>query len=684
MRLRRAKFQAFHSLLALLPLFAAHLAPAATIHVPADQSTIQAGINAANTGDTVLVAPGTYFENIDFNGKAITVTSSGGAASTILDGGQKAPAVLFDKGETRASILSGFTIQHGGVFNYTIFVNGGIYLQNSSPIIRNNVLTQNNCWTIYTAGAAPLIQNNEISATQDPLGNCSFGGGAGIYIGGNLRYSGATNDGTSAVIVGNTIENNVESGLEDAGGNGGAGIAVWNGSPVIMNNIIRNNASPGGSGGAINLQSGYGVAIVQNLIYGNSAGCGGGALAVQGIPDSRTGISALIANNTIVNNMGVSSSGYSECASISQIYPWPDSYGFGNPAAMVINNIISGSTFYPAVNCDELGSSPNLADQPTFENDILYNAGGPFFGSHCVDVSSQDNNIVADPQFVNASAGDFHLQSTSPAIDHGQNSVLQVFQTLTGLTLSTDFDGNPRVLATNSPVCTIDMGVYEYPGALSACSTTETLKSSLNPSTFGQTVTFTAQLSSTNGVPTGDVQFTDSSTILGTATVSSTGTATLATGLLTVGSHTITAAYQPTGTFAAATATLVQVVNAYPTTTNLTSSLNPANYSQPVTFSATVTSTTSGSGSPSGTISFSDGATLLSTQPVTATGTYTAAASFSTGALGTGNHTITATFNPTVLFGASTAALTQVIKGLSTTTNLAAATPNPAYALGTR
>jgi len=60
----------------LFTLFLAQLVSAqATINVPGDQATIQGAINAANNGDTVLVAPGTYFENVNFNGKAITVTS---------------------------------------------------------------------------------------------------------------------------------------------------------------------------------------------------------------------------------------------------------------------------------------------------------------------------------------------------------------------------------------------------------------------------------------------------------------------------------------------------------------------------------------------------------------------------------------------------------------------------------
>ncbi len=102
---------------------------AADIHVPGDQATIQAAIDAAVDGDEIVVAPGTYFENINFNGKAITVRSTdpndaGVVINTIIDGTGFLHVVQCVSGEGSDTVLSGFVITGGNA-------NGGGFLNNS-------------------------------------------------------------------------------------------------------------------------------------------------------------------------------------------------------------------------------------------------------------------------------------------------------------------------------------------------------------------------------------------------------------------------------------------------------------------------------------------------------------------------------------------------------------------------
>jgi hypothetical protein len=154
----------------LVLVFALAVVPsslASIINVPLDQPTIQAGINAAKAGDTVLVAPGTYIENINFMGKAITVKSSNGPKVTIIDGNAAASVAAFVAQEGPKSVLSGFTLRNGvGTFQFS-YLGGGVAILNASPTIKHNVITNN------TAGAhgggigvnfgSPLISGNTVT-----------------------------------------------------------------------------------------------------------------------------------------------------------------------------------------------------------------------------------------------------------------------------------------------------------------------------------------------------------------------------------------------------------------------------------------------------------------------------------------------------------------------------------------
>ena len=122
----------------LVWLLSIGLLHATTINVPSDQPTIQAGINTASDGDTVLVSPGTYIENINFNGKNIVVGSlflvTGDTfyiSQTVINGDSSGHVVSIINGDS-TTVLSGFTITDGYADQ-----GGGIVCANSNAILSN-------------------------------------------------------------------------------------------------------------------------------------------------------------------------------------------------------------------------------------------------------------------------------------------------------------------------------------------------------------------------------------------------------------------------------------------------------------------------------------------------------------------------------------------------------------------
>ena len=121
------------------------------INVPDDYPTIQEGINAAIDADTVLVYPGIYYENIDFNGKNITVSSlyittevDSFIHQTIIDGNQNGSVVKAVSGESSSTLLCGFTIQNGSGTYYNRFILGGGIYTNDSDINISSCIIENN------------------------------------------------------------------------------------------------------------------------------------------------------------------------------------------------------------------------------------------------------------------------------------------------------------------------------------------------------------------------------------------------------------------------------------------------------------------------------------------------------------------------------------------------------------
>lgn len=386
------------------------------IHVPADQPTIQAAIDAAANGDTVMVSDGTYNENINFKGKAITVTSVNGPATTTIDGGGITSVVTFNTSEGAGSVLNGFTITHGN----TSFEGGGI-LVSSSPTITNNVITANTGCNggggIAVNFAAPLIQGNTIN--NNAQGGCSGGiGGGGISIGG---------ESSGTRVIGNVISNN-------RWGSGGGGISLFAaGGPLIQDNIITGNDG-GTQGGGLIMFNNASPQIIGNVFSHNSAFNGGGLYWL--IPQSTPGI--LLLNNTITNNSATQGSAVFNS-------------GFAGNAS-IQNNVIIGQAGVDSVFCESFnGNTP-----PGFTANDVFVTGATPYGGICTDQTGVQGNISADPLFVDTAVDNFHLQPASPAINAGNNTARIALP-------STDIDGNTRVFNN-----TVDMGAFEFQGATTA------------------------------------------------------------------------------------------------------------------------------------------------------------------------------------------------------------------------
>jgi parallel beta-helix repeat protein len=395
---------------ALVALLGAQQALAGTVRrVPQDYSTIQAAIDAAANGDTVLVSPGTYVERINYQGKEITVESTDGPASTIIDGSRGGTVVTISANPGQTPVLRGFTVRNG----YGDVFAGGVIAYGGPALVEGNRVVDN--FSCFGGGmeanfSSATFRNNFVSGNRP---NCSGGpGGGGILIGGA----------GSARILNNTITGNLAS-------SDGGGIALFAaGTPTITGNVISNNTAGGGNGGGISFGNASDALVANNVITGNSAFSGGGIYWL--VPFGQRGPN--VVNNTVSDNTAVIGSAV-----------FADGFDVN---ARLQNNILLGGGTDAVMAC---GSFNDLNPPVMVYNDVLNTGSGTAYGGTCSDQTGSNGNISADPLLLSA---EYHLQPGSPAIDAGLNDGAP----------ADDIDGDVRPADGNRDgVAVVDIGADE-------------------------------------------------------------------------------------------------------------------------------------------------------------------------------------------------------------------------------
>jgi len=483
------------------------------LNVPQDYATIQEAINAAQHGDMVLVAEGTYMENINFKGKAITVAShyildqdTSHISATIIDGSQRShpdsgSVVYFISGEDTTSVLYGLTITGGtGTVAFAggplARVGGGIFINNANAKISDNIIFNN---TVADSSAViggglvvfppfsdtfVIVENNTFSSNSS-IRSKSASEGGGMFVCNKARIcnniisnnfvssdSGEAFGGgivaaftlDSILIYNNKIiYNKVETlyGTGPIDGALGGGFMVWNDMTSyvrIVNNIVANNEVSSsiwsaGAGGCFEDVGGdilFSNNLVLNNSYSGTVDCHGTAIGIQ---DNT--VLGLI-NNTITGNESSPNGG--------ALSTW------NTISTKAMNNILWGNSAGT--------SKPEIAVWEGEPADIVYsNIQGGWNG---------EGNIDVNPLFTDSL---FHLSDSSQCIGAGSASY-----NISGAMLTApedDFEGNIRP---NPAASRPDMGAMENERAVPLLSAIqipddyETIQAGVDAAEEGDTV----------------------------------------------------------------------------------------------------------------------------------------------------------------------------------------------------
>jgi len=247
--------------------------------------SIQTAIDNAVDTDEIVVAPGTYFETIDFVGKAITLRSSDGPEVTTIDAQQMGSVVTCDSGEGPDTVLEGFTITGGNASQ-----GGGMRNFQSSPTVTNCTFSGNVATTV--GGGMFNATNSNPTVT-----NCTFSGNVATSLGGGMHNSGSSPIVTNCIFSGNTA------------GQSGGGMINSGSSPTVTNCTFSGNTANFRGGGMLNDFSD--PTVIGCTFIANEAGIEGGGMLNSSAnpPRNPTVIDTVFSCNTPDQITGLFNSG---------------------------------------------------------------------------------------------------------------------------------------------------------------------------------------------------------------------------------------------------------------------------------------------------------------------------------------------------------------------------------------
>ncbi len=497
------------------------------------------------------------------------------------------------------------------------------YAASSSNTVAETIGTK----VTVTSSLNPSALNQAVTFTATVAGTGSTPTGTVTFKDGTstLGTTGLVNGSASISRASLTVGNHTISASYNGDANFQPGYAfLTQAVSQASTTVVTSSANPASTNQPITLTA---------TITGQYGGIPTGTVAfMQGTP------AATWATAQLVNGQATVTTSFSKSGTYPITAVFLGSPDYQGSTSSVLNQVVSGSQNVTTTTALVSSGTPSIVNQPVVFTATVSPASGAIPNGETVTFYNGSNTLGS------GTTANGVASMTTSSLPVGSNSI------------TATYPGDSTYQSSTSRV---------FKQVVNLSPTTTSLVSSLNPSVFGQTVTFTVGVTpqSGTGTPTGTVTLKNGSVVIASITLSN-GTGNYSTSVLAAGSSTITAAYSGDTNFSTSSATLTQVVSEASTTTTLTSTPNPSSLNQAVSFTATVTSAYGGK--TSGTVTFTQGSTVLgNAAPVQGKATINYAFS------ATGTYAVVATYSGDVSnSGSASLPLSQSVGNTSTTTAL--------------